>query len=281
MKGLNESFHCLHNHFTTKFAIIALYIGFEQLNFILFMLPPKLKEAFEKNKIPNSAGKLIDFHSGINELEAYMLIKAINDSKPAVTLEIGLAMGASAICFAYAASKIHPNSMHYAIDPNQFTDYEGAGMQLIKDAGLSANFKLIEGKTHEVFHYFLDNKIKLDMAFIDGWHTFDYTFIDFFFIDKVLNDGGILAFHDMNGLSKQKVLDFILTHRDYEVLTQYKIHDKQFVKTMKFFMWRLWKSPRLLFSKFHWGFQTKSPYGIIFLRKKSSFEPDFTFYKHF
>jgi len=245
------------------------------------MLPAKLTEAFERNKIPNNKGELIEFHSGINELEAHMLVKAINDLKPMNTLEIGLAMGASAICFADAASKINPGSMHYAIDPNQFTDYGGAGVQIIKDSGLSNNFKLIEGKTHEVFHYFLDNKIKVDMAFIDGWNTFDYTFIDFFFIDKILNDGGILAFHDMNGLSKQKVLNFILTHRDYEVLTQYKIHDKNFAKTMKFFLWRIRKSPRLFFSKFHWTFQTKSPYGILFLRKKSSFEPDFTFYKHF
>jgi len=51
------------------------------------------------------------------------------------------------------------------------------------------------------------------MAFIDGWHTFDYTFIDFFFVDQVLKDGGILAFHDMYALSKQKVLNFIKTHR--------------------------------------------------------------------
>lgn len=245
------------------------------------MLHPSLAKAYKENKVLSSKGELVDFHSGINEPEALMLIKAINDKKPERTIEIGLAMGASAICFTDAASKINPGSMHYAIDPNQFTDYGGVGVRMIADAGLANNFKLIEGKTHEVFHYFLENKIRVDMAFIDGWHTFDYTFVDFFFIDKILNDGGILAFHDMYGLSKQKVLRFIKTHRDYEVLDNYMIREKDLVKTLKFFVWRILKSPRLLFSWYHWKYQTRSPFGIIFLRKKSSYEPGFEFYKNF
>jgi len=245
------------------------------------MLHSKLIEAYRTMKIPDSNNALVEFHSGINEAEAQMLIKAINDAKATTTLEVGLAMGASAICFCDTASRISPESIHYAIDPNQFTDYGGVGYKMIKDAGLEKHLKLVEGKTHEVFHYFLENKIKLDMAFIDGWHTFDYTFIDFFFVDKVLKDGGILAFHDMYGLSKQKVLRFILTHRKYEILYEYMIREKDRVKTWKFFLWRLSKTPRLLFSWFHWKFQTKSPYGIIFLRKKSSFEPGYEFYKPF
>ena len=245
------------------------------------MLHSKLEEAYKTKKIPDSKGALIDFHSGITEEEALMLTRAINDLKPAKTLEIGLAMGASAICFTDAASRINPNSLHYALDPNQFSDYGGSGFQLIQDAGLAKNFKLIEGKTHEVFHYFLENKIAIDMAFIDGWHTFDYTLVDFFFIDKILKDGGILAFHDMYGLSKQKVLRFIKTHRKYEILYEYRIKEKDKIKTLKFFIWRIFREPRLLFSWFHWKYQTLSPYGIIFLRKKSSFEPNFDFYKPF
>ncbi len=245
------------------------------------MLHPLLIEAYKTKKIKDIKGHQIDFHSGITQEEAEMMVKAINDNKPKVTLEVGMAMGSSAICFVDAASKLNPESLHYAIDPYQYADWGGVGVQLINDTGLNSNFKLIEGKTHEVFHYFLENKVKVDMAFIDGWHTFDYTFIDFFFIDKILKDGGILAMHDMYGLSKQKVLGFIKTHRDYVVLDKYIIKEKSFIKTMKFFIWRLFKSPRLLFSKFHWKFQTRSPYGIIFLQKKSSFEPDFEFYKSF
>jgi predicted O-methyltransferase YrrM len=245
------------------------------------MLPIILDKIFREKKITDSNNQIVDFHSGISEEEANMLIKIINDNKPMVTLEIGLAMGTSAVCFCDTASQINKNSIHYAIDPFQYTDWKGIGVKLINDANLNDRFRLIEGKTHEVFNFFLENKIRLDIAFIDGWHTFDYTFIDFFFIDKILNNGGILAFHDMYALSKQKVLKFILTHRDYEILDEYMLKEKDHIKTFKFFLWRILKKPALIFSWYHWKFQTKSPYGIIFLRKKSSFEPPFDFYKKF
>jgi predicted O-methyltransferase YrrM len=245
------------------------------------MIHPKLSEAYKTRKIATIDKELVEFHSGINEGEAEMLSKIIRDIKASTTLEIGLAMGASAITFCNAASANDSRSIHYAIDPNQYSDYNGIGVNLINEAGYNRNFKLIEGKTHEVFHFFLANNIKLDMAFIDGWHTFDYTFIDFFFIDKILKDGGILAFHDMYGMSKQKVLGFIKTHRDYEILYQYKIRDKSRLKTLKMFVWRIFKKPLLIFSWYHWKFQLSSSNGIIFLKKKSSFEPNFDFYKPF
>jgi predicted O-methyltransferase YrrM len=245
------------------------------------MIHQKLLDAYNTKKISTIDKKVVEFHSGINEPEAEMISRAITDIKAKNTLEVGLAMGASAITFCDSARRINQSSMHYAIDPYQFKDYGGVGVNLINEAGFSDNFKLLEGKTHEVFHYFFENKVELDMAFIDGWHTFDYTFADFFLIDKVLKVGGLLAFHDMYGLSKQKVLNFIKTHRDYEILYKYQIHAESRYKTLKMFAWRIIKEPRLLFSWFHWKFQTKSPYGIIFLRKKSSFEPHFDFYKPF
>jgi predicted O-methyltransferase YrrM len=246
-----------------------------------YKLPPLLEKAYLDKKIKDINGEECDFHSGINREEAERLIQVIRENKAVKTLEIGLAMGASAVCFCETASGIKKDSLHYAIDPYQFADWKGTGVRLIDDSGLKDNFKLLEGKTHEVFHYFLDSGIKLDMAFIDGWHTFDYTFIDFFFVDQVLKDGGILAFHDMYAFSKQKVLRFIKTHRDYEILYNYRITEKDRWKTFKFFVWRILKKPLLIFSWYHWKFQFFSPYGIIFLRKKSSFEPNFDFYKKF
>jgi len=245
------------------------------------MLPTSLEKAYKEQKVKDIEGNLVDFHSGITEQEAEMLIRVINDNKPKVSLEIGLAMGTSAVCFCDTEKRLNQNSMHYAIDPFQFSDWKGIGVNMISTSQLSDNFTLIQGKTHEVFHQFLEKKVTLDMAFIDGWHTFDYTFVDFFFIDQILKEGGILAFHDMYGLSKQKVLSFIKTHRDYEILYKYRIVEKSKLKTLKFFIWRIFNKPALLFSKFHWSFQTRSPYGIIFLRKKSSFEPNFDFYKNF
>ena len=242
---------------------------------------PFLDLIFEKKKILNINNQLIDFNSGINPEEAKKIIEVIDELKPINTLEIGLAMGSSAVCFLHSKLKYDSSGFHYAIDPNQYSEYEGAGVKIIVENNLGFNFKLLEGKTHEVFHHLLDQNIKIDMAFVDGWHTFDYTLVDFFFIDQILNEGGVIGFHDMYGLSKLKVLKFILTHRDYRIMTEHVLDEKNKIKVLKFFVWRIFKSPLLVFSKYFWKFQTKSPYGLIFLQKQRSFGPNFDFYKSF
>ena len=37
---------------------------------------------------------------------------------------------------------------------------------------------------------------RIDFAFIDGWHTFDYAMIDFFYVDLLLKPGGVLVIDD-------------------------------------------------------------------------------------
>jgi hypothetical protein len=61
-------------------------------------------------------------------------------------------------------------------------------------------------------------EIKADFAFIDGWHTFDHTLVDFFLTDKILRKGGILALDDTNWDSVRKVSMFILRNRSYKLI---------------------------------------------------------------
>ena len=50
---------------------------------------------------------------------------------------------------------------------------------------------------------------------IDGWHTFDYVLLDFFYIDKMLVTGGVVAFNDcaLGGVRRATV--FLRSHRRY------------------------------------------------------------------
>jgi predicted O-methyltransferase YrrM len=240
-----------------------------------------LNNLYSTRSIVDNYGNEHKFDGAIEHAEAKKLIEVINCHKPKETLEIGLAMGSSALCFLYTKKMNGIHGKHYAIDPNQFSEYYGIGMQLISENNLKDDFVLLQGKTHEIFHNVLERNIHLDMAFIDGWHTFDYTLIDFFFIDKLLNVGGIIAFHDMYGLAKIKVLKYILSHRDYRIMNEHVIIEKNKVKVLKFFIWRVLKKPSLIFSKYFWLFQIKSHYGLIFIQKNSNQEPNFDFYKRF
>jgi len=51
-------------------------------------------------------------------------------------------------------------------------------------------------------------------------HLFDFALVDFFYVDKMLRQGGFVAFHDMWMPSLRKLVSFIVRNRRYErVLT--------------------------------------------------------------
>lgn len=221
--------------------------------------------------------------STISEAEAKMLMKIVTDCEAVTTLETGLAFGASALAVCKAKEKMNSKeTVHYGVDPNQRDYFEEAALVSLEKEGLINKFKLLEGPSHLVISDLIKSNVKLDFAFIDGWHTFDYTLIDFFLVDKLLRPGGFIAFHDMQALSKQKVLKFILTHRKYKVEKKYAVRGNEpRLSTVKFFLWRLIANPRLLFSWFHWNYQFYNSSGLIVLRKEQDFEPNFDFYKSF
>ena len=54
-----------------------------------------------------------------------------------------------------------------------------------------------------------------EFVYIDGWHSFDYALVDFFYADKLLADGGIVGFNDASFRSVHKVLRFVTRYRRY------------------------------------------------------------------
>jgi predicted O-methyltransferase YrrM len=242
-----------------------------------------LEEIFRTGKLTDSEGKITVIDDMISREEAGIIYEMIKKSNAKITLEVGLAHGVSALVFCQALNDLNISGhKHYAIDPNQYTQYKGAAVSALKMAGYENFFELLEGPTHLEMPAIINSNVKLDCAFIDGWHTFDYTLVDFFLIDKILKPGGYVAFHDVYGRSKQRVINFVLSHRKYEIARDLMQFPKEpFVKTLKFFLWRIYKSPELLFSWYHWQFQRKNSSGLIVLKKLEQFEPKYDFYKNF
>jgi predicted O-methyltransferase YrrM len=201
------------------------------------------------------------------------------------TVETGVASGVSALAICNALRNINQGNndfSHYGVDPNQISYYGGAALKHLEEEGLLQNFNLLEGPSHTMLPLLIEKNVTIDFALIDGWHTFDYTLIDFFFIDKLLKEGGIIAFHDCYSSAKQKVLNYIETHRKYEYANEFFVQgNESFKTTMKFFIWRMLKNPRLIFSKFNWKYSRKNSSGLFVIRKITTFEPNFDFYKNF
>ncbi|MBM3331783.1 class I SAM-dependent methyltransferase [candidate division WOR-3 bacterium] len=175
-------------------------------------------------------------------------------------------------------STLATNVKHYGVDPEQNTVHGGAALASLKRAGLDSVFELLEGPSHLMLPKLIEKGVVLDLAFIDGWHTFDYTLLDFFYIDKMLRPGGVVLLHDRSWPSKQKVIQFIRTHRRYKELP------------LRAGGSRLKWLRRVAAAKWHW--LRGAPFGVVLsaianrpeiaaFLKLESFEPDHRFYRNF
>lgn len=159
----------------------------------------------------------------ISLAEAHTIITLIKKQKFRATLETGVAYGASTLAMCYALSLVSRTEqgqcLHLGVDPGQNKDYGGAAIAALKSAGLDSFFELLEGSSHAMLPKLLLDGVKIDLMFIDGWHTFDYTMIDMFYGDKLLRINGYMIMHDMYMRSKQKAFRWLLSHRHYRVVS--------------------------------------------------------------
>jgi hypothetical protein len=97
-----------------------------------------------------------------------------------------------------ALKKVNKDSQYKldSIDPFQTTQWKSFGLNLIKDIKLNNNHNLYEDKSYIMLPKLLEKKEVYDLIFIDGWHTFDYTLLDFFYADLLLKVGGIIIIDD-------------------------------------------------------------------------------------
>jgi hypothetical protein len=73
---------------------------------------------------------------------------------------------------------------------------------------------------HEVPSYqylarLAEARTKIDFAFVDGGHTFDYVLVDFFLIDKLLKPGGVIVLDDLSYPSIRSVCRYVLSNLRY------------------------------------------------------------------
>jgi predicted O-methyltransferase YrrM len=262
---------------------------------------PVLEDIYRSGTCADLAGKERKVTGGVPREDALILQEMVRFVKAKTTLETGVAFGLSTLAICEALKKEGPSAdskepgqspignrqseipdgvRHYGVDPEQNSVHGGAALANLRRAGLDSVFELLEGPSHLVLPKLLEKDVVLDLAFIDGWHTFDYTLLDFFYIDKLLRPGGVVLLHDRSWPSKQKVIRFIRTHRRYKELPVRSATRPGFFKWLR----------RVVAAKWHW--LRGAPFGVVtsaiagrpeiaaFL-KLESFEPDHRFFRSF
>ena len=148
-------------------------------------------QKFKKIKIKN---QLISINSNIKNTEGEFINKIINEYKLYNCLEIGMANGVSAF---YILSNTNVKHL-ISIDPFQNEQWKNVGINFLKEYNMSHKHTLYEKKSYVALPELL-NKYGynyFDLIFIDGWHTFDYTLVDFFYVNLLLKIGGVIIIDD-------------------------------------------------------------------------------------
>ena len=233
----------------------------------------KIENVYRRGTVLWPDGKQKKITGAVSIEEAMRLATVILEGKCTTTLETGVAFGVSTLTMLLALDAVNaPGAIHYGVDPEQRTYHEGAAFALQKEHGVRTHFELLEGPSHFQLPPLLERGVKIDFAFIDGWHTFDYTLLDFFYIDKLLKVGGIVAFHDCSWPSKRKVLGYLETHRKYELMPYPKAPVRySAIKTLG----------SLRRGKFDVGHYAARKVELLMYRKLESWEPNHDFFADF
>ena len=174
---------------------------------------PIIYKLYKYWNLYDKENKIIKFSSGIKMDYGIFLYNLIISNKFTKTLEVGFAYGSSAMFICSALKNLESiglKTVHYAVDPNQSTQWQNIGKLNVERISYK-NLKLYEEPDYTGLPKILKEKLsnaqwlgskyddkyeKFNLIFIDGWHTFDYTLLDFFYADLLLEVGGYIIVDD-------------------------------------------------------------------------------------
>jgi predicted O-methyltransferase YrrM len=177
---------------------------------------PVLTEILRTRRVKSDRGFEHELNSEVSLEEGQRLQAAIRQCNATTTLEVGLCYGISTLFICQELAD-KPGARHIVMDPNQTRDFDRIGLSNLERAGYQHLLDFDERSSHVVLPQLESQGVQIDFAFVDGSHLFDYTLLEFFYLDRLLRVGGIIAFDDVFMPAVQKVCRFILANRQYTI----------------------------------------------------------------
>ena len=138
-----------------------------------------------------------------------MIIKKYKFKK---CLEIGMGFGISASYILLSGKNVSLIS----IDSLQRDEgqWNSMGLKLLTELEVDERHHLISEESYIAMPMILKTHRKeyFDFIYIDGWHTFDYTLIDFFYADKLLRIGGVIIIDDSLHEGVKKFIKYVASN---------------------------------------------------------------------
>jgi predicted O-methyltransferase YrrM len=195
-----------------------------------------LRKMFDSGVTPDEKGcQRPLMPAAIQREEAEVLHRVVLQERPTLCLQVGFAFGVSALAILTGLLEAEGRldrrarrrlpwrratavSRLVSIDMNQKTWFGNAGVAALRRAGVEDRHELIEKRSQFVLPALAENGLEIDFAYLDAKHTFDTTLLDFWYIDRMLQSGGVVVFNDTDLPAVDRVIRFVQTHRSYREL---------------------------------------------------------------
>ncbi len=179
---------------------------------------PIIAEIYRTQQVQDAQGQHYPLQGEIDPGEGELLFQLVqSDSSIRRTLEVGCANGLASmhLCAALAS---RDQALHTIIDPFQSTDWHGVGISNLRRSGYD-HFELIEEPSEFALPRLAQSHAgEFDLAFIDGWHTFDHTLLDLFYANRLVRVGGYIVVDDTTQPAVAKAVSYLSRYPAYKIL---------------------------------------------------------------
>lgn len=100
--------------------------------------------------------------------------------------------------------------------PFQKQVWDDTGLLAVEQAGLEGYLEFRPQYSSLELPRLVEAGEQFDMVYIDGSHLFEDVFIDFYYVARVLSEGGLVIFDDSSNPNIRKVLRFIRRNLSHE-----------------------------------------------------------------
>jgi predicted O-methyltransferase YrrM len=153
----------------------------------------------------------------MDRMDGEFLAHIIREVRPSTSLEVGMAFGVSTMFICEALAELGTPARHIVADPFQRLQWRGIGLRHLAEARLDHLVDFREERSEYLLPKLAEGGTEIDFALIDGWHTFDQVMVEFYYIDRMLRPGGVIAFDDADRRSVSHAVRYALQIPGYEV----------------------------------------------------------------
>lgn len=184
----------------------------------------------------NNSGERIPLHSHTSKDQCIFLQQMFDIVKPQRSLEVGFAYGISAISILEMHRQNGSSKgAHIVIEPDNY--WGNAAIYNIEKEGLTYYLQIRKDYSDKILTQLFHENYRIQYAYIDTTKQFDVVLQDFYFINKILDVGGVVILDDCGGMwpGVQRVARFVNTLPHYKILSGHnKMESSPLKKTAKF-----------------------------------------------